>query len=124
MGRTSKTIPQEGRQASWEADSQPCQRGEPRPSRIQPSLSTVALPLPTAWTGKQAIRWEGRGARLLLAASHHPRPHPPRCSFLCTVSPTRSYDLGIWGSQEKDTVRAQRLHPTHQLTFLVQKLGL
>lgn len=53
-----------------------------------------------------------------------PPPTMTHCSFLCTVSPTRSYDLGIWGSQEKDAVCAQHLHLTHQLTFPVQKLGL
>lgn len=28
-------------------------------------------------------------------------------SFLCTIHPAKSHDLGIWGPPEKDTVSAQ-----------------
>ena len=79
--------------------------GPPGPSPRSPQWPSP-YPLPGLASRQYAGKGEEPGCCWQPATLPAPTPTMTRCSFLCTVSPTRSYDLGIWGSQEKDTVRA------------------
>lgn len=65
-----------------------------------PSLSRAAYVYPGPSPASVRDTWE-RAGRVATAGSLPPHPRTTR-SFLCTVSPAKSHDLGVWGPREKD----------------------